>query len=231
VRLKTLRKRIAGSRALNGALAGFFARYVRFCHATSRWERRGFESLTGQLQTEGPAVVAVWHQRLMMAPYLFDLEAGRICSLTSGARAGRLAGMIQESFGFETIAMSSHTRHVALSRAVLSRMKDGVSVGIAPDGANGPARVSKTFPIVWARSSGAAIFVVAFSARRALTLPTWDRMLFPLPFTRGALVVRRFDNDVPRKLDEAETEALRQALDAALDAVTDEADRLSGRTS
>jgi len=49
-------------------------------------------------------------------------------------RAGRMAGLIQTRFGFETIAMSSHTRHVALSRAVLGRMKQGVSVGIAAVG-------------------------------------------------------------------------------------------------
>jgi len=229
VRLRQIRKRIAGSPALNAALARLFAGYVRFCHATTRWERRGFEALRAQVAGDGPVVIAIWHQRLMMAPYLFTLDAGPICSLTSAARAGRMAGLIQTRFGFETIAMSSHTRHVALSRAVLGRMKQGVSVGIAPDGANGPARVAKTFPIVWARSSGAPIFVAAYSARRVWSLPTWDAMFFPLPFTRGALVVRPLDRPVPRKLDEAQTEALRAELDRALDAVTAEADALAGR--
>lgn len=227
--LKELRKRIVGSPALNGGLARVFAGYVRFCHATTRWERHGFEDLTAQLTEHGPVVIAVWHERLMMAPYLFDLDAGRICSLTSDARAGRLAGLIQTRFGFQTIAMSRYKRHVALSREVLLRMKDNWSVGIAPDGSNGPARIAKTFPIIWARSSGAPIFVAAFAARRTLSLPTWDRMQFPLPFTRGVLRVRRFDKDVPRKLDEDGTKKLRAALQAALDDVTAEADRAVGR--
>jgi lysophospholipid acyltransferase (LPLAT)-like uncharacterized protein len=227
--LRDLRKRIAGSERLNEALAAAFAGYVRVCHRTTRWTREGFDDLRGHLATGHPAVVVIWHQRLMMSPYLFDLGAGRICSLTSRARAGRLAGRMQAQFGFETIAISAQPQQVALTRAVLSRMKEGVSVGIAPDGANGPARVAKTFPLVWSRSSGEPIFLVAYSGRRSLTLPTWDRMMLPLPFTRGALLVRRFSEEVPRKLDEAEMERLRLKLEAELSALTDEADRIAGR--
>jgi lysophospholipid acyltransferase (LPLAT)-like uncharacterized protein len=229
MRLQDLRKRIAGNEWLNDRIAVMLAAYVGWCYRTSRWERQGFDDLRAHLATGEPAVMVLWHQRLIMAPFLFDMELGRICSLTSTARAGRMAGRILGKFGFETIAMASNKRHVALSRAVLSRMKDGVSVGIATDGAQGPARVSKTFPVIWARSSGQPIFVVAYAGRRCITLPTWDRMMLPLPFTRGALLVRRFAHEVPRKMTEDETEALRAILDTELEALTDEADRIAGR--
>jgi len=70
---------------------------------------------------------------------------------------------------------------------------------------------------------------VAYAGRRCITLPTWDRMMLPLPFTRGALLVRRFPHEVPRKMTDNETEALRAVLDTELDALTDEADRIAGR--
>jgi lysophospholipid acyltransferase (LPLAT)-like uncharacterized protein len=225
----SLRKRIAGSERLNDWVATVLAGYVSFCVRTSRWERDGFEALARHLDTGEPAVMVLWHQRLIMAPFLFDMERGKICGLTSSARAGRLAGRIVQKFGFVTVAMSSHQRHVSLSRAVLGHMRQGMSVGIACDGPTGPARQAKTFPLVWARSSGHPVFVTAYAGRRCIRLPTWDRMMLPLPFTRGALLVRPFPHRIPRKLDDAGMEDLRQKLDAALDAVTDEADRRAGR--
>ncbi|MFV0514448.1 MAG: lysophospholipid acyltransferase family protein [Jhaorihella sp.] len=225
----SLRRRIADSAWFNRFVEGLIAGWIRLAYRTSRWDRIGFEAMDGVLRTGKPVIVALWHQRLMMSPYLFDASLGRICTLTSGARAGRLAGQVQARFGFDTIAMSSNRRHVALSREVLGRMREGWSVGIATDGPRGPARVASTVPLVWARASGARVFVVAFSARRVIEFPTWDRMWLPAPFTRGVLMCREWRETVPRKPAEAETEALRRKLQAALDDVTDAADRAAGR--
>lgn len=225
----SLRKRIADSEGFNRAVARLLAGYLRFAVRTSRWERRGFEALRAHLRSGDPAVVVLWHQRLIMAPYLFDLDLGKICALSSDRRAGRMAGRIYEVFGFQNVPMSAAKREVALSRDVLGRMRDGYSVGVAADGTTGPARRAKTVPIVWARAAQRPIFLVAYASRPALLLPTWDRQMIPLPFSRGALVIRRWEEEVPRKLSEEATEALRAKLDSALDAVTEEADRLAGR--
>jgi lysophospholipid acyltransferase (LPLAT)-like uncharacterized protein len=228
---KSLRKRIADSERVNNALAAIFAAYIAFCHRTTRWEMQGFEELTEFLKTGKPAVMCLWHQRLLMAPYLFDQETAQICSLNTTQRAGMMAGRILEKLGFEVEAMHPHTPNVTVSRTVLGRMKRGYSVGMATDGSHGPARASKTHPILWARSSRAPIYVVAFAGRRCIKLPTWDEMMLPLPFTRGALLVRPFGEDIPRKLDEPGMEAIRVKLDQALDAVTADADRIAGRKS
>lgn len=227
---RSLRKRIADSERVNNAVAAILARYIAFCYRTSTWDRRGFEDLTAFLKTGEPAVMCLWHQRLLMAAYLFDQDAARICSLNTTARAGMMAGRILEKLGFEVEAMHPTATNVTVSRAVLGRMKRGYSVGMATDGTSGPARKSKTHPLLWARSAQAPIYVVAYSGKRCIHLPTWDRMMLPVPFTSGALVIRRFEEDVPRKMDEAELEALRQKLDRALDAVTEEADRIAGRS-
>jgi len=181
------------------------------------------------LRNGEPVIVALWHQRLMMSPYLFDATLGKMCTLTSSARAGRLAGQVQARFGFETIAMSSHKRHIALSREVLGRIRDGYSIGIATDGPRGPARVASTVPLVWARASGARIFVVSFAARRVIRFPTWDHMMLPAPWTLGVLMCREWDQPVPRKASDAQTEALRSNLQTALNDITDASDRAVGR--
>lgn len=226
----SLRKRIADSAWFNRMIEALLAGWIGFACRRSRWARVGFEPMDAALRAGEPVIATLWHQRLMLSPWLFDRSLGKMCTLTSGARAGRLAGQVLARFGFATIAMSSHKRHVALSRAVLGRMRDGWSIGIATDGPRGPARVASDVPLVWARASGARVFVVAFSARRVIALPTWDRMWLPVPFTRGVLMCREWDARVPRKAGEAELESLRQNLQAALNAVTDAADRAMGRT-
>jgi len=220
----SLRKKIADSAWLNRTVERLLAAYIRFAYRTSRWQRVGFEAMHQELKNGEPVIVALWHQRLMMSPYLFDASLGKICTLTSSARAGRLAGQVQALFGFETIAMSSHKRHVALSREVLGRIRDGYSIGIATDGPRGPARVASTVPLVWARASGKRIFVVSFSARRVISFPTWDRMMLPAPWTRGVLMCREWDQKVPRKPSEEETENLRVKLEMALNEITDATD-------
>lgn len=225
----SLRRRIADSAWFNRLVEAVLAGWLRFAYRNSAWQRVGFAPMDAALRAGEPVIVALWHQRLMLSPWLFDASLGRICTLTSGARAGRLAGQVQARFGFATIAMSSNRRHVAMSREVLGRMRDGWSIGIASDGPRGPARVASSVPLVWARASGARLFVVAFSARRVIELPTWDRMWLPVPFSRGVLMCREWDARVPRKPGEAELEALRLNLEAALNAVSDAADRAAGR--
>ena len=138
----SLRRKIADSNAFNNAVEGLITAYVKFCYRSSRWTRSGFEPMEALVESGAPVIMVLWHQRLIMSPYLFDCSKGRICTLTSAARAGRLAGKVQERMGFDTIPMSSSKRHVALSREVLRRIKSGSSVGIAADGPRGPARVS-----------------------------------------------------------------------------------------
>ncbi len=225
----SLRKKIVDSACFNRAIEATMAGWIRMAYCTSRWERIGFEPMDAALRAGEPVIVALWHQRLMMSPYLFDASLGKICTLTSAARAGRLAGQVQALFGFDTIAMSSHKRQVALSREVLGRIRDGWSIGIATDGPRGPAQLASTVPLVWARTSGCRIFVVAFSANRVLEVPTWDRMWLPAPFSKGVLACREWPETVPRKSTDAETEDLRGKLETALNEVTDEADRAAGR--
>lgn len=225
----SLRKKIADSEWLNQSVEALFAAYIRFAYRTSKWERSGFEAMDAALRSGEPVIVALWHQRLMMAPYLFDTSLGKMCSLTSGGRAGRLAGQVQARFGFATIPMSSHKRHIALSREVLGKIKSGYSIGIATDGPRGPAREASTVPLIWARASGKRVFVVAFAARGVFEFPTWDKMMMPRPWTRGVLMCREWEETVPRKSSDEDTEILRQKLEIALERITDEADQTVGR--
>lgn len=224
----SLRKRLANSRRLNRFVVGLFAGWLGLVRRTSRFERVGFDALEAHLATGAPVIMLLWHGRLGFSPFLFDARAHRIVTLTSDARAGRLAGQIQARFGFETVPMSSHRGNQATSRAVLKGLRAGVSVGIAADGPRGPRRVMKDVPLDWARISGARIVLCAGSVRRFWRWGTWDALMFPWPFGRGVLMAQIWEVEVPRALDDTARAALRARLEADLTVLTDAADRHIG---
>ncbi|WP_092369316.1 lysophospholipid acyltransferase family protein [Cribrihabitans marinus] len=226
----SLRKKIADSEAVQNWVARRIASYFRLVHRSSRWQRIGFETLDALVDDGEPVIVVLWHQRLTQSPYLFPLDKAPICTITSSARAGSMAGRVQQLFGMDTIAMSSHKRHVALSREVLGKIRQGISIGIAADGPRGPERVCSTVPLIWARTSGKRVFAVTYSARNAHEAGTWDRLFLPRPWTEGVILCREWTQSVPRKADADQIEALRLDLQALLNDLTAEADRMVGRT-
>ncbi|MEQ9696053.1 DUF374 domain-containing protein [Shimia sp. SDUM112013] len=222
----SLRKKLADSERLQSWVVSLLERRVRKAWRSSRWQRIGFEPMEDSLRAGEPVIVVLWHQRLMMSPYLFPTELGPIFTLTSAARAGRLAGQFQTRFGMETISMNSRERHVTMSRQILRKIKEGYSIGIAADGPRGPARVCSTVPLVWARSAQKRVFVVTFSADNVRALPTWDEMWVPRPRAKGVLLCEEWTTPVPRKMDAAQEEALRLDLENSLNALSDRADKM-----
>jgi len=60
-------------------------------------------------------------------------------------------------------------------------------------------------------------------------LPTWDKQMLPVPFSRGVLMCREWDEAVPRKPTPEQTEDLRLSLETALNQITDDSDAAVGR--
>ncbi len=226
----SIRKKIADSETVLNWVARRIASYIRLVHRNTRWQRIGYEELDQLAEQGEPVIVVLWHQRLAQSPYFYPLDKGRICSITSSARAGSMVGRVQELFGMDTIAMASKKRHVALSREVLGKMKQGISIGIAADGPRGPERVSSTVPLIWARTSGKRVFGITFSARHGREAGTWDRLLMPRPWrNEGVFLCREWTEQVPRKASEDQIEALRQSLEQHMNEITAEADEMVGR--
>ncbi len=224
----SLRRQIADSSFANRLVAGVFGAYLRLVRATSRVEAEGWETVERLLDNHSAVIIVCWHQRLMMTPWMFDLNRARCRSLTSDGRAGRLVGWIHRAFGYETMPMRRGMLGAGAMRDLLKGLGQGVSIGISPDGPRGPAREAKITPIQWARVTQKPMVIFTFSSRRFWAWPTWDRLMFPLPFTRIAIRWQHWDQVVPRRLSDAEAEALATDLGAAMDSLAAETDRAVG---
>lgn len=220
----TLRQRLASSPMLNRAAAALLRGWLTAVYATSRREADGWDSVAALIERHGAVIIVCWHQRIMLTPWMFDLRQAPCRSLTSAGRAGRLVGWLHRAFGYGTVPMPKGVLGGAEMREVLRGLKQGISIGISPDGPRGPARVAKVTPIQWARTAQVPIVVFTFSTSRFWSWRTWDRLMFPLPFGRVAMLWRVWDRAVPPRFSDEEGTALAAELGTFMDSVTTEAD-------
>lgn len=225
------RKRAADDPRLVSAAAGLIAVWMRLVIRTSRIDAEGWDAVARAVEEHGAVIVVIWHQRLLMGHRGFDLSAGPFRTLTADARAGRLAGVMMGKSGFDTMPMPRGTSGGAAMRTVLTSLRGGQSIGIAPDGPRGPARVVKPTPIQWARATGKPVVGFAFSARRHVALPLWDRTMLPLPFTRIALRWAIWDRTVEGRPAPGQMEAAALDLQDFLNRLTDGCDLAAGHAS
>ena len=176
--------------------------YLHFALRTTRWTLIGAEDLGRHLHAH-PAIFAFWHECLPMMPALWTLALetraragtarGRMHVLVSRHQDGRLIGGIMTRFGADLVYGSSAKRGeqkggAAGLRALLAVLAAGDQVVITPDGPRGPAHQVARGVAQLAALAGVPIVPCAARSARSRALPTWDRMLLPLPFARGVLV-------------------------------------------
>jgi len=202
--------------------------YLRFALRTTRWRLLGGDAL-GEYLYATPAVFAFWHERLPMMPALWTLAvqtrrregrtAGRMHVLVSRHQDGRLIGEMMGRFELDLVHGSSAKRGeqkggTASLRALLSVLGAGDQVVITPDGPRGPVRQAARGVAQLAALAGVPILPCAAQSTRRRLLPTWDRMIIPVPFGRGVLVCLP-PIHVPRTGWEASLPAIEAALTEA----------------
>jgi lysophospholipid acyltransferase (LPLAT)-like uncharacterized protein len=195
---------------------------LRALGSTWRIRRAGDDPFAGG----EPAIAALWHQGLLVAAWL--LRGRRIAVPVSLSRDGDLTAAVLERLGYPSPPRGSSSRGATgLLRQMIRSRRQGLWVGVLPDGPRGPARVAKPGVLAVARATGAAIHPVGMAARPALRFGSWDRTFLPLPFARvrvayGPPIL------VPKNTRDEALEELRRRLEDELDRLTDGVERELG---
>ena len=184
--MKKLKRRL--KRKLNQAMSSqplsfLMVLLLRLIYATMRITVVGREILPGFAARGEGYVGAFWHARIIMIPFLYPGKALHI--LVSQHRDGEIIANILRQFGFCLVrGSSSKGGHDAL-REMMRLLRADNDLGIAADGPRGPAEVLKPGAAQLGRISGKAVIPISFSASMAFRFTSWDRFMFPLPFSRG----------------------------------------------
>lgn len=164
------------------------AQYLSLVWKTCRWQIQGAEALRPYWEAGRPIIVVFWHNRMAMAPFAW--EKGRpFYMLISPHSDGQLIAATVKSFGIDTIyGSSSHGAGAQALRDLVRCLRQGASVGLTPDGPQGPCEVLKEGIFSLAYLSQHDVIALSFSTSRHRRLHSWDRFFVPLPFGKGLLV-------------------------------------------
>jgi hypothetical protein len=226
--MKKLKRRL--KRKLNQAmssqpLAFLLVLLIRFIYATMRITVVGKDILPGFAARGEGYVGAFWHARILMIPFLYPGKALHI--LVSQHRDGEIIANILRQFGFCLVrGSSSKGGHDAL-REMMRLLRADNDLGIAADGPRGPAEVLKPGAAQLGRISGKAVIPISFSASMAFRFTSWDRFMFPLPFSRGVYVV----GEPVRHEKGEDVEEYRLRIENALRGITAKADEMAGNSA
>lgn len=191
--------------------------------ATKATMRLAFHGRDEALPADGgPLIYAFWHSQLAMMPWV-QLRPPSVVPV-SRSKDGEWTARLFGKLGAEAVRGSTNRGGAAALRGLVRAARQGKDLAITPDGPRGPAERVQPGAIWLARMCGRPVLPVAFACRPCVRVGSWDRMVVPLPFGRGAFVY----GDllwVPRDADEQACEEARRELERRIAEAADHARR------
>jgi lysophospholipid acyltransferase (LPLAT)-like uncharacterized protein len=230
-------KRLLRSDAVQALLGWLLGTYIRVILMTVRWRHENVECVEPVLAGDSGAIALFWHGRIPLclatAPQWWRKRTRAFVSPSSD---GQFIATALDMAGFPAIRISSAKKGdsakarqaVTAIREAVTWVSEGGALVITPDGPRGPGEVIAPGALQIARRSGQPVFLMGIAASPAAQMDTWDRIMWALPFGRGA-VVWEGPLYVPADADEAAVSALIADWSARLSAVTRRAEALVGR--
>ena len=184
---------------------------VKLISRTYRYRLVDTEYEQRVLDTHGTVVYVSWHQQFFPGITFFATRKP-IAIMISQSRDGEMIARVVDILGWRSVRGSSSRGGVRALKALRLLTKQGFRIGHIVDGPQGPFGVIKPGLLTIAQFAGAPIVPVITSAERRWVFNSWDRFMVPKPFSR---VFIRFTPPifVPRRLDAAAFEALRQDVE------------------
>lgn len=134
-----------------------------------------------------PALFAVWHGKLWIPVFYF--RGQNYLALASPSRDGEYISRVLQKYGYKLVRGSSSRGGGSALLSLVRLIRKGESVFITPDGPTGPIHKVKPGIVYLQEKTGAPIIPVGVAIKRKKIFGSWDRLNFPLPGTRAALVI------------------------------------------
>ncbi|MFI5360178.1 MAG: lysophospholipid acyltransferase family protein [Halanaerobiales bacterium] len=161
-----------------------------FLNILSNWWTRlevyGKENLK-YIEDGKPALFSFWHGKLWIP--IFYFRNRKFLALASSSRDGEYISRALQKYGYQLVRGSSSRGGGSALLSLIRLIRKGKSVLITPDGPTGPIHKVKPGIVYLQEKTGAPIIPVGVAIKRKKIFGSWDRLNFPLPGTRAALVI------------------------------------------
>jgi lysophospholipid acyltransferase (LPLAT)-like uncharacterized protein len=205
------------------ALLAFGFGLYRLWARTLRLQVEDPQDVVGFVRNQ-PVIFAIWHNRLLMLPRVFDpsFPTRQSFGLISASRDGDLIASFIERSGYGTIRGSSSRKGMLALRQLVDTLAAGSNVLLTPDGPRGPVYQASQGVIFLAQKSGAPIVPIHREYSSSWRLKSWDRFVVPRPFARLRAIFGPPIRVVPMD-DPAQFEAERLRLESAMMSLVEQA--------
>jgi lysophospholipid acyltransferase (LPLAT)-like uncharacterized protein len=233
-------KNILRNDGVQAVLGWLLGGYLRLVLASVRWRHENVACVEPVLAGPAGAIALFWHGRIPLclatAPQWWRK---RTRAFVSPSADGEFIAKALAMSGFPAIRVSSAKKGdsakarqaVAAIREAVTWVADGGALVVTPDGPRGPNEIIAPGALQIAKRSGQPVFLMGIAAHPALQMrSSWDKVMFALPFGRGAVV---WDGPlyVPADADDRAVAGLIEIWSNRLSDATRRAEALVGRTT
>lgn len=230
-------KRILRSAWVQYALGLVLAGYMSLIKHTTRWTVVGREAIEPIWEGRKGVIGCVWHGRTLMTIAGWPKGVQPAAMLVSWSPDGEFTNRAALTHGIGVIrggarnpkkkGKAAQKGAIAAFRQMAAWIEAGGCMALTPDGPRGPRMRAAEGPVRLSRATGAPMMAFAWSTTSRVLVKSWDRLVLPLPFSRG-VIVWKGPIYAPQTDDKEALEAARQALEDALNEATREADLACG---
>ena len=202
--------------------------YVLTVYKTSKVNLKNRKKIENLLERNESFIYSFWHDQLLMCPLTWQSNSN-IKVLISKHRDGDIIAQLISNLGFEAIRGSTHKTNkiknkggLLSARKMIKSLKNGISIGISPDGPKGPRHKVSEGILSISRLSESVILPVGIGFKKKWVLNTWDKFIIPKPFNEITVI---WGDPIPVITNEKNNHQFKTKLESKMNNLTAQANK------
>ena len=202
--------------------------YVLTVYKTSKVNLKNRKKIENLLERKESFIYSFWHDQLLMCPLTWQSNSS-IKVLISKHRDGDIIAQLISNLGFEAIRGSTHKTNkiknkggLLSARKMIKSLKNGISIGISPDGPKGPRHKVSEGILSISRLSKSVILPVGIGFKKKWVLNTWDKFIIPKPFNEITVI---WGDPIPAITNEKNNHQFKTKLESKMNNLTAQANK------
>ena len=172
-------------------LPSFAYFYVRLLFMLCNIEVEADSDAEKLIRSRKPVILAFWHGRLLLMPYLVAYTYGRRgTAIVSRHGDGEYISRFLFKYRHTSIKGSTNKGGFSALKEAFRTLRVGKLLAITPDGPTGPRYKIQGNLAILASQTDTLIICACYSVKKAKVFQTWDRFMLPLPIPKQKILIR-----------------------------------------
>lgn len=186
---KAFKKFLKHNKCLLSITTGLLYWYLQFVYFSSRKKFIFYDNGNKEkFLNEQGVIFAFWHNMLALSPSMFKGHKN-IYALISPHLDGKILNDLVGKFRCKVIVGSTNKNPIGALRQIISKLSQGASIIVTPDGPKGPIYKVNSGITEIAYKYNKKLVPIVGGTSRCVRLKSWDKLIIPLPFGNIKIIV------------------------------------------